>query len=311
MIAESTHRFVRFVPRALVAALLTAVSSLVFFISAPGPAAAAIYWTDLNAGTVGRASLDGSSVGRSFIKAPVNPSGITADSRHIYWSDINRDTISRARLDGSRLVRRFVRIPETGWWDSTPRDLAINRSHIYWTSGTAFIGRSRVNGRGVNLRWLDTDSAGVFGLTISRRHVYWTSNEPAFDPPPRIGRARLDGSRVTRQFIKSATGPGGMARHRGFIYWTNSSTNTIARARLDGTAVKRRFVRTGGGGVSAVDVAGGFIYWTDHIRGTIGRARLDGSGVRRNFIKVGSSRGGLRGITVVPQRRAPSEPGRG
>jgi hypothetical protein len=286
--------------------LLVAFCALLMFLPAPRPAGAAIYWTDLNAGTIGRASLDGSRVGRSFIEASVNPWGITADSRHIYWSDVNRDTISRARFDGGGLVRRFVRIPDTGWWDSTPRDLEINRRHIYWTSGTAFIGRSRVNGRAVDLRWIDTDSAAVVGLAISSRHVYWTSNEPAFDPPPRIGRARLDGSRVKRQFIRSATGPGGMARHRGFIYWTNSNTNSISRARLDGTVVNRRFIRTGDGVVSAVDVAGGFIYWTDYWRGTIGRARLDGSGVRRAFIRVGSSRGGLRGITVVPQRRAPT-----
>jgi hypothetical protein len=91
----------------------------------------------------------------------------------------------------------------------------------------------------------------------------------------------------------------------------NSNTESISRARLDGTGLRRRFIRTGDGVVSSVAVTGGFIYWTDYIRKTIGRARLDGSGVRRSFIRVGGTRGGLRGIAVVPERRAPSGGGRG
>jgi hypothetical protein len=276
---------------------------------APGTARSAIYWTDINAGTIGRASLDGSKFGRRFIDDPVSPWGIATNRRHVFWTDVNRGTISRAGLGGAGLVRDFVAIPS--FWSPDPRNLALDGYRIYWSQGNSLIGRSRIDGRKAQPRFLDTRSSAVWGVAVSGRHIFWTSNDPAFDPPPRVGRARLDGSGVAARFIASPTGPGDMDRHRGYIYWTNSNTNAISRARLDGSGLQRRFIRTGDGVVSAVDVAGGFIYWTDYIGKTIGRARLDGTGVRRNFIRVGGTRGGLRGIAVEPQRRAPSEPGRG
>lgn len=293
-------------PGALAVPVICAIALLLVVSSS---AQAAIYWTDSNAGTIGRASLDGSAVGRSFIDDPVNPWGIVANSGHLFWTDVNRGTISRARLNGRGVTRRFVRMP--GWWTPIPRNLALDGRHLFWSHGDNFIGRSRINGRKVQPRFVDTRSSAVWGVAVGGRHIFWTSNDPAFDPPPRVGRARLNGTRVNRLFIKSPTGPGDMVRHRGFIYWTNSNTNSISRARLDGTGVRRRFVRTGNGVVSSVAVAGNYIYWTDYIRGTIGRARLDGNRVRRSFIRVGSSRGGLRGIAVVPAGGARSAEGRG
>lgn len=282
---------------------------LVLLLAAPRPAGAAIYWTDSDSGTVGRASLDGSAVGRAFISDPVNPWGIVANSGHLFWTDVNRGTISRSRLNGRGLTRSFVRIPDG--WTPDPRNLALDGRHLYWSHGNNFIGRSKINGRKAQPRYVDTRSSSVWGVAVSSRHIFWTSNDPAFDPPPRLGRARLNGTRVNRRFIESPSGPGDVVRHRGFIYWTNSNTGSISRARLDGTAIRRRFVTTGKGVVSSVAVAGNYIYWTDHVRGTIGRARLDGSGIRRNFIRVGSSRGGLRGIAVLPAGRARSAPGPG
>jgi hypothetical protein len=289
-------------------AVIALAAAAFLLLATPRDSRAAIYWTDANAGTIGRASLDGSAVGRRFAVDPVTPWDVAAGSRHLYWTDINRGTISRSRLDGRGLVRDFVRIPDS--WSPIARNLALSSSYLYWSQGNNFIGRSRIDGRKAQPRFLDTRSSAVWGVALTGRHIYWTSNDPAFDPPPRVGRSRIDGSGVDRQFIRSATGPGDMARYRGHIYWVNSNTNSISRARLDGSGLKRRFVRTGEGVVSSVAVAGGFIYWTDYIRRTIGRARIDGSGVRRSFIRVGGTRGGLRGIAVVPRRRAP-DGGRG
>jgi hypothetical protein len=299
----------RFVSRTIASGLLVAFCALLMFLAAPRPAGAAIYWTDIDAGTIGRASLDGKNVGRDFIHDPVSPWDIVANDRHLFWSDVNRGTVSRSRLNGRGLIRSFLELPP--WWTPDPRGLAVDRYHLYWTQPSVFLGRSRIDGRKAQPRFVDTRSGGVSGVAVSGRHLYWTSNEPAFDPPARVGRSRVDGSRVDKQFIRSATGPGDVTRRRGYIYWVNSNTESISRARLDGTGLRRRFIRTGDGVVSSVAVTGGFIYWTDYIRKTIGRARLDGSGVRRSFIRVGGTRGGLRGIAVVPERRAPSGGGRG
>ncbi len=290
------------------AAFWLAVLLCALFASTPR-ASAAIYWTDLNAGTIGRASLDGTGVGRAFIKDPVNPWGIAANGRHVFWTDKNRETISRARLDGKGLDRNFVSIPD--WWSPEPFALTLDSYHLYWTSGSSYIARSRIDGSKAQPRFLKSGSEFPHGLAVNRRHIYWSSLERSM--PDTIGRALKSGKMVESDFVNTGkTGPGGMAVGGGFVYWANANTNSVARARLDGTGVKRRFIRTSTGGVvSAVAVAGGYVYWTDYIRGTIGRARLDGSGVTRNFIKVSQNRGGLRGIAVVPARRAPSGGGRG
>ena len=274
-------------------------------LAALAPSAGAdIYWTDSNAGSIGRADLDGTHVKRSFITKPVSPSGIAVDARHLFWTDVNRGTIGRAGLGGRGLIPDFVSIPN--WWTPFPMDLSLDSYHLYWTQGSTFIGRARIDGRKAQPRFLDTRAGGVSGITTGDGHVFWTSND-GFDPPRRVGRAGLRGNKVTREFIRTGnTGPGNMARQGKFIYWVNSNTQAVSRARLDGTGVTRRFIDTGNGVPSAVSVAGGFIYWTDYVKRTIGRARLDGTGVRRNFIRVGGSRGGLRGIAVVPEHQAPS-----
>ena len=273
-------------------------------LAALAPSASAdIYWTDSNAGSIGRADLDGTHVRRSFITKPVGPSGIAVDARHIFWTDVNRGTIGRAGLSGKGQIPDFVSIPE--WWTPFPMDLSLDSYHLYWTQGSTFIGRARIDGRKAQPRFLDTRAGGVSGIATGRGHVFWTAND-GFDPPRRVGRASLSGNKVTREFIKTGnTGPGNLARRDNYVYWVNSGTQAVSRARLAGTKVTRRFIDTGKGVPSAVAVAGGFIYWTDYIRRTIGRARLDGTNVRPNFIRVGGSRGGLRGIAVVPEHSPP------
>jgi uncharacterized protein YjbI with pentapeptide repeats len=77
-----------------------------------------IYWTNLNAGTIGRANLDGSNVNPNFITgANTNNSwGVAVDDEHIYWASTldqsafpqGLGTIGRANLDGSDPNQSFI-----------------------------------------------------------------------------------------------------------------------------------------------------------------------------------------------------------
>lgn len=286
------------------------LAALAFALFASAPRAAAdIYWTDLHAGTIGRASLNGKNVRRGFIKDPVSPFGIAANSRHVFWTDTNRDTISRAGLNGGRVIRDFVRMP--GFWTPSPFAVEVSGGRLFWTSGSTYIGRAWIDGRRAHPRYLETGSDIPNSVAVNRRRIFWSASER--QRPDTIGRALRNGKKALRSFINTRnTGPSGVGLGAGFIFWSNANTNSISRARLDGTGVRRHFIRTGRNGVvSDVDVAGGYVYWTDYIRGTIGRARLDGGGVRRNFIRASGNRGGLRGLAVVPARPHPPDVGLG
>jgi sugar lactone lactonase YvrE len=73
-----------------------------------------------------------------------------------------------------------------------------------------------------------------------------------------------------------------------YVYWANSSSNTIGRANLDGTGVNQSFI-TAADDPFGVAVDGQHIYWTNYGNGsvhstTIGRAKLDGSDATQSFI---------------------------
>jgi hypothetical protein len=63
--------------------LLAVALSLVFAASAQ----AYVYWGDPNAGTIGRANLDGSDATDAFIHTGGTPVAVAVDSSHIYWAD--------------------------------------------------------------------------------------------------------------------------------------------------------------------------------------------------------------------------------
>lgn len=72
-------------------------------------------------------------------------------------------------------------------------------------------------------------------------------------------------------------------RAGAYVYWTNSSGDSIGRAKLDGSVVIRSFIPD----ISFpedIAVDAGHIYWTSSAGGAIGRAKLDGTGVDHAFV---------------------------
>jgi len=74
-----------------------------------------------------------------------------------------------------------------------------------------------------------------------------------------------------------------VGRADAFVYWTESSRNTIGRANhLDGSAVNVSFL-SGLNRPQAMAIDGNYLYFVTGL-GAIGRANLDGSGFNQSFI---------------------------
>jgi virginiamycin B lyase len=132
---------------------------------------------------------------------------------------------------------------------------------------------------------------------VPQAGIFWAQSPRGTDEERgSVGRANVDGSAASPQFISAAKAPAGVAADGTYVYWSNYGSGTIARAKLDGSGVNNRFI-TGVDDPVGVAVDSAHIYWTssglDPNSGTIGRANLDGSGVNRRFIRAGDSPIGL------------------
>jgi virginiamycin B lyase len=152
---------------------------------------------------------------------------------------------------------------------------------VYWsTFGGTTIGSVNPDGSEAN-PGLIAEASNPVGVAVDADHVYWAN--PFVDT---IGRAKLDGSEVEKEFI-TGVNPFALAIAGGHIYWTNADAHTIGRAKLDGSGVEEGFVGSVGSffGLAADS---GHLYWGDEQSESIGRANLDGSGVNREFIDPAS-----------------------
>jgi sugar lactone lactonase YvrE len=220
-----------------------------------------VYWTNTEAGTIGRADIGGANPEPNFITGLENPEGIAVDSSYIYWAEA-RDheegdgTIGRSTLAGASIEKEFIA------GASDPRGVAVNSEDIYWTNGaTSQIGRSTLagaspeqsfhyleNGWGIAVNasniyaievgqyasireyTLDGAFAGqeslgehteARALAIDSNHLYWSDTGKA-----RIGRLDLDFGNANPKFITSVYSVFGVAIDAGHVYWaTNPSTS--------------------------------------------------------------------------------------
>ncbi len=119
--------------------------------------------------------LNGTHVKERFIRGASTPAGIAVNGRYIYWANIGPNgegaTIGRAKLNGKEVNQSFI----TG--ASAPAGIALNASNVFWADACPL-------GGGCTL--------GVFGGTT-------------------IGRASLQGTEVSQQFIAGASSPVGVA----------------------------------------------------------------------------------------------------
>src|SRR5918994_984144 len=162
----------------LSSALLLAAALIVLPLALVPRADAFVYWMtnplhlpNPERTTIGRANLDGSGAGQSFIttrSSELGPGALAVDGQHVYWTNSDfgaaafgrppnlASAIGRANLDGSGVDPRFI----TGAIELT--GVAVGAAHIHWFNGADAIGRANLDGSGVDQSFI-ADVGGYGG----------------------------------------------------------------------------------------------------------------------------------------------------
>ena len=177
------------------------------------------------------------------------------------------------------------------FWASTTRTSAGN-------SGSA-IGHASDDGTNVNPSFIVPSSDAFHTLTalaVGGGYVYWALTlDGNIGSPSAIGRAKIDGSDVTPNFITGPRSVSGLAVDGSHIYWSDNQNNgsanipSIGRANLDGTGVNESFITPPAGTtlVDRVAVDPSHIYWENEPRSggyAIAEANLDASGINPSLV---------------------------
>ena len=265
-------------------AVRVTVSSEFVYTLPPPSTLSQMYWTDIDEGTIYRASLDGSNV-EALITGPNAPLGLALDvaGGQIYWTEVDQtgaeSAIYRASLDGSN-VEALITGP------NAPLGLALDvvGGQIYWTEvdqtgAESAIYRASLDGSNVEPFFTGEIIPFSLALDVVGGQIYWTGIDQ-IGAESAIYRASLDGSNV-EPLVTGLDELGVLALDvaGGQIYWTFREEGAIYRASLDGANVEPLVTGLDEPGGLALDVAGGQIYWTDLEEGIIYRASLDGANV--------------------------------
>jgi sugar lactone lactonase YvrE len=200
--------------------------------------------------SIGRADLGApdpqSTLKEDFLPKHAIGLATSPDGKYLYWADPSKGTIGRANVETeppTEVDDEFIDPGETSFFlesepgvgeeltaDSTPRYVAVDEHHVYWTNTGPLAPRER---------------PGV----------------AEGDPLPEagtIGRAVLDASgnlipdSVKPDFITGASNPEGIAVNAQHAYWVNAASpdtptySAVARSSIDGTAVEQSFTSLNG-----------------------------------------------------------------
>ena len=206
-----------------------------------------MYWTDLYAGKIQRANLNGTNV-QDIVTGLGRPSGITLDlaGGKIYWTDRDRlgytnpsgrNSIQRANLDGSNIEDLVTLSSEGGSGDTGPRGIALDISHgkMYWTNCEAGkIQRANLNGTNIEDLVTRLGCPHQIALDFSDGKIYWTDWGTG-----KIQRANFNGSNL-EDLVGGLIRPASIALDRlnSKMYWISHGAGKIQRANLNGTNIE-------------------------------------------------------------------------
>lgn len=202
-------------------------------------------------GTIGRANIDGTEVEPNFISGLSEPSGVAVTPSYIFWSDLKADKIGRANLDGTARQASLVST------EASPCGVAVDSGSVYWTNMVGFnawAGRASFSGGSAQKTWFELESNVICGIAVNSANLFWAGTGLT-ETGTTIGRASVvNGSGLTHSLIGEADGPCGLAISGLQLYWANAGNGTIGRANTDGTGPTPELVHTGGGKICGLAV---------------------------------------------------------
>ncbi|XP_066603816.1 low-density lipoprotein receptor-related protein 4 [Prorops nasuta] len=198
-----------------------------------------IYWTDVRAGTISKAFLNGTNqtviVGQNLDK----PSGISIDwlTGKLYWTDTSANRIECSNMDGSMRALLVYKDIEK------PRDIAVDpiSGYMYWTEwgNKSMIKKSTMDGTQRRVLFSkDLNLPNGLTLDYDKKRLYWVDGATK-----KIEYSGFNGENRT-VLIRGLSHPFGMAIHKNQIYWTDWESMSIYRADKD-TGANQNVVRSG------------------------------------------------------------------
>jgi hypothetical protein len=175
--------------------------------------------------------------------------------------------------------------PENIGMSFTFTPLATAVEQVYFGHSTQ-IGQALASSGAVENATL-VSSPGVVRMCADADFLYWTSG---YD----LNRCNLDG---TSQAINYLTTGGSHANGicapgNGYLYWADSTLNTIQRASIQTGVIDPNFSIAGCSAPEAICSDGTYVYWCNNGTGDIGRATLAGGSVTQTFITGANNVGG-------------------
>ena len=317
---------------------------------------------------IGRAELTDPDPNATKVEdfLPAHALGLAVDSKgeYIYWADPSLGTIGRAKLkaDGSGVEAKepsfiepgegqceyeFKPIGEPGVYTpttipSTPRYVAVDDDHIYWTNtgligelelpqdGGGTIGRADIDGAPESVEpdficGEDPAQPGERfvsnpqGIAVNATDIYWANAAMVATVHRSIAGAAIDGSAVQETFLNPSggTAPYGVALSATHLYYVKEEEGNqngyLMRAPLAGGEQETRFI--GKSGLRGLALDGAHVYWATQGEGAIGRADLDLENKENEFIKPEGTLEGLatspdgKGLFYSTNGEAPTNPG--
>jgi hypothetical protein len=241
-----------------------------------------VYWSDTEAGAIGRAKLDKSKAPEpAFITGLTNPQDLAIDSEHVYWVNPTAGTVGRANIVGGGVNQSFI----SG--ASAPLGVTVDANYVYWTNTSKAahsVGRAKLNGEEVNQAFIALNDPA---LKIPRRltvdananRIYvgidWNGVEGNYILP-----FTLNGERAYDPVTyKGVLGESQLARNQDFatdanyIYWSIEGEeafhhhSAIYRVKLDlsGGGPEREFITDPSiQRAQSVAVDGSHVYWANN-----------------------------------------------
>jgi len=243
--------------------------------------------------------------------------GVAVDGSHVYWVDPTTETIGRADLNGTPASREpeFIKpgavkceVPGApGTFEdveSTPRYVAVDAGHVYWTNtgcssgefgtaveGSGTIGRADISGSEASIKPAFIEGASnPQGIAVNATHIYWANAGRAAGVRA-IGWATIEGGEVNQNFIPATGGetkPYGVALSPTHVYYSGNEEGEdhgfIRRLTLEGGEQESLFI--GKEGIRGLAADAGHLYWATQGEEAIGRANLELENKEKEFIKL-------------------------